>query len=44
MALVVIVLFTAASNLLKFFISAVKKTARVIELINLKNKKAKPAP
>jgi len=44
MALVVIVLFTAASNLLKFFISAIKKTARVIELIYLRRKKTKPAP
>ena len=44
MALVVIILFTFATNLLKFIISAIKRIARLIELRNLRNKKAKPAP
>ena len=44
MALVVIILFTFATNLLKFIISAFKKIARLIELRNLRNKKAKPVP
>ena len=44
MALVVIILFTFATNLLKFIISAIKRIARLIELRNLRNKKAKPVP
>jgi hypothetical protein len=44
MALVVIILFTAAANLLKFIYFAIKKTARIIELRYLRWKKTKPAP
>ena len=42
MALVAIILFSFMANLLKFIFSAIMKTARLIQLRKLRNKKTVP--